>query len=174
MESHSVSKWLLLAKAADLPARLFEAIRYFAYRRMFEIHPSFKFKGRLIYLFGPGRIKLGVESYLGSYSSINAAAGYSVQIGKGCSVSHNVRIYTMTDIADQVFDGESTPLKRVGSVTIGDFAWIGANVYIGPGITIGANAVVGANSVVVSDVPERSIVGGVPAKLIRTKSGRGG
>lgn len=163
--------WALLAKAVDAPARLSEGFRYFTYRRTFKIHPEFHFKGRLIYLFGPGQLELGPDSYLGSFSSINATAGCSVIIGKGCAISHNVRIYTMTDDADQIFDGRASRKTRIGNVRIGDFVWIGANVFIGPGVTIGDNAVVGANSVVVKDVPELCIVGGVPAALIRTKRG---
>jgi maltose O-acetyltransferase len=52
---------------------------------------------------------------------------------------------------------------------IGNGVWIGANVFIGPGINIGDNSIIGANSVVVKDVLPNSIVGGVPAKLIRMK-----
>ena len=46
-------------------------------------------------------------------------------------------------------------------------AWIGANVTILPGVTIGENAVVAAGAVVVKDVADNSIVGGVPAKVIK-------
>ncbi len=46
-------------------------------------------------------------------------------------------------------------------------AWIGAGAIILPGVTIGEGAVVGAGSVVTTDVPPRSLVGGVPAKVIK-------
>ncbi|UZE94359.1 hypothetical protein NKI27_09650 [Alkalimarinus alittae] len=53
-------------------------------------------------------------------------------------------------------------------MTIGNNVWIGANTFILPGVTIHDGSVVAANSVVSSDVPSMSLVGGNPAKLIRS------
>jgi len=47
-------------------------------------------------------------------------------------------------------------------------AWIGVGASVMPGITIGENAIVAANAVVTNDVPANTIVGGIPAKVIRT------
>lgn len=91
-----------------------------------------------------------------------------VIIGKGCSISHNVRIYTQSLDADQDFS-KSGLIEKTGDVIVEDYVWIGANVFINPKIKIGKNSVIGANSVVTKDVPPFSIVGGVPAKLIRMK-----
>ena len=46
-------------------------------------------------------------------------------------------------------------------------AWIGAGAVILPGVTVGENAIVAAGAVVSKDVPDNTIVGGVPAKVIR-------
>jgi len=46
-------------------------------------------------------------------------------------------------------------------------AWIGANATILPGVTVGENAVVAAGALVSKDVPANTVVGGVPAKVIR-------
>ncbi|MGS7710180.1 DapH/DapD/GlmU-related protein, partial [Clostridioides difficile] len=45
--------------------------------------------------------------------------------------------------------------------------WIGANVTVVPGVTIGDNAIIAAGAVVTKNVAENTIVGGVPAKLLR-------
>ncbi|GGG80108.1 hypothetical protein GCM10007415_10600 [Parapedobacter pyrenivorans] len=138
-------------------------------RNKYEIHPTFKFNGRFISFYGAGRLIIDENSYIGGLSTIQIHEDCKVFIGKGCSISHNVRIYTSSKSADGDFsDKESVPIKK-GNVVIEDFAWIGANVFISPGVTIGKNSVVGANSMVTKDVAENSIYGGVPAKLIRMK-----
>ena len=53
-------------------------------------------------------------------------------------------------------------------ITIGSNVWIGANCTILPGVTIGDDAVIAAGAVVNRDVPPRCIVGGVPARVLRT------
>jgi len=52
-------------------------------------------------------------------------------------------------------------------VVIEDDVWIGANAVVLPGVTIGARSVVGAGAVVVKDVAPKTIVAGVPARVIR-------
>lgn len=54
-----------------------------------------------------------------------------------------------------------------GKIHIKKNAWIGANATILPGVTIGENSVVAAGAVVSKDVPDNTIVGGVPAKIIK-------
>lgn len=61
-------------------------------------------------------------------------------------------------------------LDNVGKVDIRDNVYIGLNAIILPGVTIGPNAIVAAGSVVRADVPEGSVVAGVPAKPVGTLS----
>lgn len=58
----------------------------------------------------------------------------------------------------------------VAPIHIKKNAWIGANATIMQGVAIGENAVVAAGAVVTKDVPDNTIVGGIPAKVIRTIS----
>jgi maltose O-acetyltransferase len=142
---------------------------YAKYRATYAISDSFRFNGSGIQLYGPGRIVLGADSYVGEHSSIQAADAQQVSVGRACMISHNVRIYTSTVNADSDF--RLGPGQTIaGPVSIGEGVWIGANVYIGPGITIGDNSVVGANSVVIQSIPSSEIWGGVPARRIRRKS----
>lgn len=139
------------------------------FKEKYTISKSFRFNGRFINLYGDGNIFCGNDSYLGDYSTIQADAGYEVKIGDHCAISHNVRIYTSTYIADQDFNDSEKRATKGGNVTIGNGVWIGANVFINPGISIGDNAVIGANSVVTKDIAPNTINGGVPCKVIRVK-----
>ena len=56
-----------------------------------------------------------------------------------------------------------------GNCKIGKFTFIGTNCTILPNIQIGSNVVIAAGSVVTKDVLANSIIGGVPAKLIKMK-----
>ena len=147
-----------------------ERIRYDAFRKRYDISNSFHFNGSHISFYGNGKIICGDFSYIGSLSTIQAYDDCIVFIGKHTQISHNVRIYTQTNIADQDFRNNKR-LFFTGNVIIQDYVWIGANVFINPGITIGENSIVGANAVVTKDVPPNAIVAGVPAKIIKIKSG---
>jgi len=55
-----------------------------------------------------------------------------------------------------------------GNCTVGDYTLLGTNATVLPKLTLGTNVVVGAGSVVTKDVPDNSLVVGVPAKIIKT------
>jgi len=57
---------------------------------------------------------------------------------------------------------------KVGHIHIKKNAWIGANATILQGVTIGENAIVASGAVVSKDVPDNTIVGGIPAKIIKS------
>ncbi|WP_118973733.1 acyltransferase [Taibaiella koreensis] len=141
---------------------------YTQFRQKYDIDKDFRFNGKDILMYGEGTIVTGADSYVGEYSTWQAAKGYKIVIGQGCMISHNVRCYTQSAIPDYDFSIKPIP-EKYGDVIIGDYVWIGANAFINPGIRIGNNSVIGANSVVTKDVAENAIVGGVPARLIRYK-----
>lgn len=156
---------------ANLYNLLFQAHmheQYNSFRKAYNIDNSFVFNGRYILFYGNGKIVCGANSYISDYSSIQAYDSCKVVIGKGCSISSNVRIFTQTFVASQDFSKTEKEIYTK-DVEIGDYVWIGANVFINPGVTIGSNSIIGANSVVTKSIPENSIYGGVPAKLIKMK-----
>jgi putative colanic acid biosynthesis acetyltransferase WcaF len=55
-------------------------------------------------------------------------------------------------------------------ITIGENAWLGADVFVGPGVTVGELSVVGARSVVVKDVPARTVCAGNPCRVIKDRT----
>lgn len=146
-----------------------EAQRYATYRSRYNIHPSFRFNGEGIILYGGGKITLSTGSYIGRFSSVQAIEGEQVVVGRNVRISHFVKIYTMNLDPDQDLRKDGLNRKRSGSVVIGNGCWIGASVFIREGITIGEDTVVGANSVVTHDLPPHCIAAGCPARVIRYK-----
>lgn len=144
-------------------------MKYNGYRVKYDIHPTFKFNGDQIYIYGDGKLKIHENSYIGSLSTIQTSRSATIEIGKNCSISHNVRIYSTSNLPDGIW-GEIGKRAYSKDVIIGNDVWIGANVFINPGVRIGDNSIIGANSVVTKDVPKNAIFGGVPAKLIRFKN----
>lgn len=144
-------------------------LNYKRIRNKYNIPDNFRFNGNNILFYGDGKLEIDDDSYIGGLSTIQLHPNAIVRIGKGCSISHNVRIYTSSKIPDYDFKYKHEVPEKVGNVNIGDYAWIGANVFINPGVSIGSNCVVGANSVITKNLEPNGIYGGVPAKLIRLK-----
>jgi maltose O-acetyltransferase len=164
----------LIYKIFNRLYNIYQAERYRLYYNKYALPSSFKFNGPDITVYGDGRFIAGADSYIGSYSTVQIANGNKVQIGKGCRISHNVRMYTRSLEGDSDLSDPQKQIAKTGDIIIGDWVWIGANVFINPGVTIGDHSVIGANSVVTKDIEPYAIVGGVPAKLIRFKKGKPG
>jgi acetyltransferase-like isoleucine patch superfamily enzyme len=121
-------------------------------------------------------IKIGRDSLVGEYSVIRGQGG--VVIGD--------RVYTspMTQIiaVNHVFDDPNKPFIDQGitaqGIVIEDDVWLGSGAVITDGVRVGRGAIVAAGAVVTKDVPPHTVVGGVPAKVIKeidgvTRSARG-
>lgn len=95
----------------------------------------------------------------------NVKIGNGVLFGKNVLISdnsHGGNIQTQYDLRPEL-----RSLYSKGPVIIEDNVWIGQNVCILTGVCIGKNSIIGANSVVNSDVPENTIVAGIPARIIK-------
>ena len=106
------------------------------------------------------QIKIGNRSYIGDRTEIHA--GDLVEIGNGCNISWNCTIL------DRDYHKLCSNEEIIKPVKICDNVWIGCNCIILKGVTIGEGAVVAAGSVVTKDVPPKALVGGNPAKIIKT------
>jgi acetyltransferase-like isoleucine patch superfamily enzyme len=110
-------------------------------------------------------IRIGRDSLIGEFSVIRGQGG--VVIGD--------RVYTspLTQIiaVNHVFSDPGRPFVEQGitaeGIIIEDDVWLGAGAVITDGVRIGKGAVVAAGAVVTKDVPPHTIVGGVPARVIK-------
>ena len=87
-----------------------------------------------------------------------------ITIGDGSLIGHNVVLATLNHNLDPEHRGDIIP----SPIHIGRNVWIGSGATVLPGVTIGNGAVIAAGAVVTKDVPDNTIVGGVPAKVMKT------
>ncbi|MBR0457590.1 MAG: sugar O-acetyltransferase [Firmicutes bacterium] len=118
-------------------------------------------------LFPPFYTDFGKNITIGKNVFINAGCKFQDQggitIDEGALIGHGVVLATL----DHDFAPEKRQQLHPAPIHIGKRVWIGANAVVTKGVMIGDNAVVAAGAVVTQDVPADTIVGGVPAKVIR-------
>lgn len=90
---------------------------------------------------------------------------YLIVLGDHVTLTSGVRLITH-DGGVWVFREQDPGIDVVGPVIIGNNVFIGINAIILPGTRIGNNVIVGAGAVVTKDIPDNSVVAGVPAKII--------
>lgn len=119
-------------------------------------------------VFPPFYTDFGKNITIGRNVFINACCHFQdhggVTLGDGCLIGHNVVFATLNH--------DLNPHRRAfmmpAPIVLGKNVWIGSNSTILQGVTIGDGAVVAAGAVVTKDVPANVVVGGVPAKYLRS------
>lgn len=137
---------------------------------------------------GTGNIHCGENLYLYPQLYLETQDSGQIDLGNDVVLSRGVHIVSFAHIrlgngtmvgeyasirdANHTYDSGS-PLRNAGHIAkaihIGEQVWIGRGAVILAGVTVGDHAVVAANAVVTSDVPAHTVVGGVPAKPLRTR-----
>lgn len=119
-------------------------------------------------VFPPFYSDFGKNIEVGEHVFINACCHFQdhggVRIGDGCQIGHNVVFATLNHGLAEADRHATYPAP----IVLGRNVWVGANATILQGVHIGDNAVVAAGAVVTKDVAANTIVGGVPAKYIKT------
>ena len=119
--------------------------------------------------FQDGTIRIGRHTYIGIYNVLDWSGGLT--IGDHVHIAGpSVGVWTHSSVNQALRGGvlRDHYMKTVGAVRIGDNCYIGGNSTIYPGVSIGSFAVVTPNSAVNRDVPSNSMVGGTPARAVRS------
>lgn len=112
-------------------------------------------------------LEMGANSNLGHYSFVGAAGG--VRIGANVLIGQRVSFHS----ENHTFERTDMPIKAQGvtqqGIEVEEDCWLGAGTIFLDGVTVGRGSVIAAGSVVTKDVAPFSVVGGVPARLIRNR-----
>jgi putative colanic acid biosynthesis acetyltransferase WcaF len=114
-------------------------------------------------IWAPWNLQIGANSSLGPnvdcYNQGNISIGYNTIISQKTYLCASTHEYAKKD-----FPLILKPIK------IGNGVWVAADAFIGPAVVIGNNAVIAARSVIIKNVDKNTIVGGNPAKFIKSRS----
>ncbi|WP_296664882.1 sugar O-acetyltransferase [Demequina sp.] len=117
-----------------------------------------------IYLEYRERVRFGSNLFINANLMILGSG--IVTIGDNALIGPDARFYTVNHAFDVGLRREGW--ERAFPITLEADVWLGGSVVICPGVTIGRGSVVAAGSVVTKDVPPMSVVGGNPARVLRT------
>lgn len=109
-----------------------------------------------------GKISIGDGTRINTRTQL--ISKQEIKIGRNCMIAQNVLIRDNDGhqlLADGIFQNKTQP------VAVGDNVWIGQNATILKGVTVGSGAIIAAGSVVTNNVPEKAVVAGVPAKVVK-------
>jgi acetyltransferase-like isoleucine patch superfamily enzyme len=112
-------------------------------------------------------IRIGNNVGIGEFAYLGGAGG--LEIGDDCIVGQ----YLSCHPENHIYEDSKTPIRLQGvtrkGIKIGANCWIGSKVTILDGVSIGAGSVVAAGAVVTRSFPANSVIGGIPAKLLKSR-----
>ena len=147
--------------------KFYYKIRYFLVKRIIHSCGKNVVVKNKCYFGNGSKLKIGDNSQLGQ----NIRIGGTVNIGRHVMMGPDIVIMAIThdisDLSKPMIDPSNPSIED--PVIIGDNVWIGTRAIILPGVNIGSNSIIGSGAVVTKSFPENSILGGVPAKLIKNR-----
>lgn len=136
----------------------------FIFQKIFRVNAGVKFMVHFTSVVsGDIRIGRNVAKYMANCGGCYIQGLNGVVIGDDTMIAPGVKIISANhDLANRDLHVKESP------VHIGESCWLGANAIILPGVTLGNRVVVAAGSVVSKSFPDNVLVGGVPAKVMKT------
>lgn len=113
------------------------------------------------YIFGD--VSIGENTWVGPFTVLDGSGG-KLKIGKFCSISSGVQIYTHHTLKWSLTGGKSKIEKA--DVQIGNNCYLGPYSIISKGVKIGNHCIIGSHTLVNKNIPSNSIVSGNPAKVV--------
>jgi len=113
-------------------------------------------------------VKIGKNVFLGGGNVLDRARPDLITLEDNISLAGNVMILTHSNPTEPLRELLGKSATVIAPVHIKKGAWITVNVVILPGVTVGENSIVAAGSVVSKDVPPFTLVGGTPARVIKS------
>ena len=173
-----------------IPTIIGVKIRYFFYKKLFKCTNGKFTIGKHVNILGFENIELGCNVYFADFSQVFAHDNGSLNIGDNFGINTNSQLGAsfgkivigdncaiapncVLRASNHTFDNPDIPFREqghtYGEIILEDDVWISSNCVITANTTIGKSSIIGAGSVVTKDVEAYSIMGGVPAKLIRKR-----
>jgi acetyltransferase-like isoleucine patch superfamily enzyme len=117
-----------------------------------------------------GNIKIGSQVNIGSTAKIVVGEGGTIEIGNSIDIGSSSHFsggsydYSQTDVLP------SSRRQATQGIVVEDMAWVGVGVVLLDGVRVGTQSIVGAGSVVNRSIPPRTIVAGVPARVLKERT----
>jgi acetyltransferase-like isoleucine patch superfamily enzyme len=113
-------------------------------------------------------VKMGEDVHIyGSPLSMFGTEPWCITLGNHVHITKEV-LFITHDGGTLIYRNRFPDLEITSPITVGDYVFIGVRSMIMPGVKIGNNVIIAAGSVVTKDIPGNSVVGGVPAKIIKS------
>ena len=154
----SYDRWKFFGKLATIVRRFICRRLFFSTAEIFSVGRGVDF-GYLGH-----HITMDDHANLGNYLKIKGNG--DLYVGKHVLMGDDVIINTQDH---KYLKPEGYDEFVIGSVSIGDYVWVGDRAIILRGVTIGEHSIIGAGSVVTRDIPSYSIAAGNPARVIKSR-----
>lgn len=156
-------------------------IKHFIQNRGFKVafyyrisHYLYKNNRRILYfLYKPFLFHIQNKYGVDLYPKTRIASGFFMNHTYGIVIHSEAVIGKNVNVSKGVVIGQANRGSKAGVPEIGNNVFIGPNACIFGCVKIGCNVAIGANSVVLNDIPDNTVVAGIPAKVVSDKGAEG-